>query len=318
MSQNQMSCPLTGEQVNYSRSSNFFSYDLEFLENRVEIFLCDNCHNKISSKDSSHIIKGLIANNKWPKRSFVKLNSCDARNSITDAEDVVLPDILNTGDYPKTPKEKMDNFFLFLFDKQTEDGKNIWIKYRDEEFWLKNYFRTPEESAFYLEGLKEKGWINFNHTISSGFSIQISHLGLNKVLELQDYGKNSKNCFIAMAFNDETKPYREAIKVALKNTGFKIIIIDEENIDSDKTIPDAIFAAIKKSKFCIADFSFHSRGVYFESGFALGLGMPVIYTCHDKETAEAHFDIKQLQQIRYSTPDELTKLLTDKIEAWIK
>lgn len=143
-------------------------------------------------------------------------------------------------------------------------------------------------------------------------------MGLNKALELQDDGKNSNNCFIAMAFNDDTIPYRIAIKEALDNTGFKAIIIDEENIDSDKTIPDAIFAGIKKSKFCIADFSFHNNGVYFESGFALGLGIPVIYTCNTSHSKDAHFDIKQLQQIRYSSLDELTKMLTDKIEAWIK
>lgn len=314
MSQNQMICPLTGVQVDYSRDSNHFSYDLEFFGNRVEIFLCDHCCREISLKDKNYIIKGLIANNKWPKRSFVKLNSCEAKHTITDAEDIVLPGILNTTDYPKTPKEKMDNFFLFLFNKQTEDGQSIYVDYRNEDIWVKNYFKSSKECEFYLKGLQEKGLIN----VGSGYIFQITHLGLNKALELQDDGKNSNNCFIAMAFNDDTIPYRIAIKEALDNTGFKAIIIDEENIDSDKTIPDAIFAGIKKSKFCIADFSFHNNGVYFESGFALGLGIPVIYTCNTSHSKDAHFDIKQLQQIRYSSPDELTKMLTDKIEAWIK
>ena len=309
-----MTCPLTGIQVDYQRSSNYFDYDLQFFGNSVTIFLCDHCHNKISLKDKNHIIKGLIANNKWPKRSFVKLNSCNATNTINDSEEIVFPDIFITADYPKTPKEKMDNLFLSLFNLQTVDGQGIDVDYKSENIWIKNYFKTPEECRFYLIGLKERGWI----ILGNGFSLQITHLGLNMALELQEDGKNSNNCFIAMAFNNDTKPYRAAIKEALSNTGFKAIIIDEENIDSDKTIPDAIFAGIKKSKFCIADFSFHNNGVYFESGFALGFGIPVIYTCNTSHSKDAHFDIKQLQQIRYSSPEELTKMLTDKIEAWIQ
>lgn len=314
MSQNLKICPLTGVQVDFIRTSNHFYYDLQFLGNRVTIFLCGSCYKEISLKDSYHIIKGLIANNKWPERSFVKLNSCEAKNTIANVEEIILPDMLNTTDYPKTPKEKMDNLFLSLFNMQTENGQSIHVDYRNEDIWVKNYFKSSKECSFYLKGLQEKGWIN----IGSGYLFQITHLGLNKALELQEDGKNSNNCFVAMAFKDETELSREAIKKALENTGFNAIIIDDENIDSDKTIPDAIFAAIKKSKFCIADFSLHSKGVYFESGFALGLGMPVIYMCNKNDTDAAHFDIKQLQQIRYSSPEELTKMLTDKIEAWIK
>lgn len=318
MSQNQMTCPLTGVSVEFTKSSNSINYELIIAGNDVTINLCTSCFKNKDFKDTYHLVAGLIANKKFPYLSFVKLNSCTNRNIPDHNTEIIFPDFINQTNCPKTPKEKMDNLFLSLFNLQTEDGQSIWIKYHNEEFWLKNYFRTPEECTFYLEGLKEKGWVNFKQIISSGFSLQITHLGLNKALELQEDGKNSNNCFIAMAFKNETKPYREAIKKAFKNTEFNVTIIDEENIDSDKTIPDAIFAAIKKSKFCIADFSFHNNGVYFESGFALGLGIPVIYTCHKDDTDNAHFDIKQLQQIRYSTPEELTKMLTDKIEAWIK
>ena len=75
-------------------------------------------------------------------------------------------------------------------------------------------------------------------------------------------------------------------------TGFEPILIDERNIDSDRTINDEIIANLKKCKFCIADFSYHSNGVYFESGFALGQNKKVIYTCLDREFEKAHFDIR--------------------------
>ncbi len=120
-----------------------------------------------------------------------------------------------------------------------------------------------------------------------------------------------------MSFDPPTKPIREAIRKALTLTGYEAIIIDEQIIDSERTINDEIIASLKKCKFCIADFSLHSRGVYFESGFALGHGKKVIYTCGKEEFTKAHFDIKPLQHIIYETPEQLTKDLINKIEAYI-
>ncbi|MEP6737098.1 MAG: hypothetical protein ABJA70_16360, partial [Chryseolinea sp.] len=84
-----------------------------------------------------------------------------------------------------------------------------------------------------------------------------------------------------------------------------------------KTINDEIIAGLRKCKFCIADFSYHRNGVYFEAGFALGQKKPVIYSCMKEEFAKAHFDIKPLQHIIYDTPDELRDKLISKIQAWI-
>ena len=121
-----------------------------------------------------------------------------------------------------------------------------------------------------------------------------------------------------MSFRDETKKIRNAIKNALIETGFEPILIDEKNIDSEKTINDEIISSLKKCKFCIADFTFHSKGVYFESGYALGQRKKVIYTCREDEFKNAHFDIRPLQHIIYKTEQELEKDLINKIEAWIK
>jgi nucleoside 2-deoxyribosyltransferase len=121
-----------------------------------------------------------------------------------------------------------------------------------------------------------------------------------------------------MAFSDDMKDVRTAIKSALSRTGFEPIIIDEKDIDSDKTINDAIISNLRQCKFCVADFSYHRNGVYFESGFALGQGKQVIYLCEKTQFDKAHFDIKPLQHIIYETTQELEKKLVDKIEAWIK
>lgn len=81
---------------------------------------------------------------------------------------------------------------------------------------------------------------------------------------------------------------------------------------------DEIISSLKKCKFCISDFTFHSNGVYFENGYALGQKKKVIYTCREDEFKKAHFDIRPLQHIIYKTEHELEKDLINKIEAWIK
>ena len=62
--------------------------------------------------------------------------------------------------------------------------------------------------------------------------------------------------------------------------------------------------------------SLHRNGVYFEVGFALGLGKQVIYLSHKDYFEDSHFDIRQLQHIIYESPEDLEKLLIDKVNVW--
>ncbi len=214
------------------------------------------------------------------------------------------------------------SFSLFLslyFQNEKQNENDDDPSSHADNFLLKNYLNNLNEGYFYLKGLEEQGLIDLTNVNAGGaFStVRITHKGLEKAIELKEEGNKSKKCFIAMSFRSETQPVRDAIKIALKETGYEAIIIDEENVDSDKTINDAIIASLKKCKFCIADFSFHSNGVYFESGFALGQGKKVIYTCSEEEFKNAHFDIRPLQHIIYKSSEQLTKDLINKIEAYI-
>jgi hypothetical protein len=313
-------CFLTGRKVDFEHSGadNTF-YELSIADVKVEVFICDSCIRNIKYPIPQHIISGLIANRKWPDRSFIISKEHVEKGGPKNAERIIFPDYLHSAIYPKTPVEKMDYLFLNLFDRQKMDGDVFEIKIDDERLWVTNYFKAPEECMFYINALHRSGLIQYSPDprISMQGHVFITIEGLQKAVNLREFGKDSKKCFVAMAFNDQTINYREAIKSALNANGYVPIIIDEQNIDSDKTIPDSIIAAIKQCKFCIADFSFHRHGVYFESGFALGLGKQVIYLCEESHFNYAHFDIKQLQHIIYKAPDELESKLSNKIQAWI-
>lgn len=67
----------------------------------------------------------------------------------------------------------------------------------------------------------------------------------------------------------------------------------------------------------VADFTGHRGGVYFESGFAQGLGIPVIWTCRKDHMKDLHFDIRQYNCIDWETAEELRARLGYRIKALI-
>lgn len=121
-----------------------------------------------------------------------------------------------------------------------------------------------------------------------------------------------------MSFDDTLEETRKAIKQVILQNDFEPILIDEQDLESSQTINDAIISEIKSCKFCIADFSQQKDGVYFESGFAVGLGKPVIYTCHKDWFDKTHFDTNHFPHLIYENNSEFIQKLDNKIKAWIK
>jgi hypothetical protein len=265
-------------------------------------------------KKNKHLFFGLIFNDNWFK---------DEKTYITIDE---LKDLLKSKTFPKTPHEKLENLFTYLVKFQNEDGDliNVDLDFYKNILWKILYFKSVNELNYYVDTLISKYLIQGEFKQNMEYSSKllekywVTFEGLNHFIEINEAGLNSTNCFIAMAFKPETKEIRQAIKEAVEESGFSPILADELNIDSDTTINDAIFANLRKCKFSVSDFSFHSPGVYFESGFALGQGKKVIYTCQKEEFEKAHFDLKPLQHIIYETSESLKKELKNKIEAWIK
>lgn len=307
-------CPITSEAItDYSRGDSI-SYSVVVNSKRLYFYFCKNCFDKIEFDKYKGEIFGLILNGKFdPEEKRIHWQS-------SNNNDFDLKKFLKESYYPKTPKEKFDNLILELYKERDLNGNVNFTVINNNNFSSKCYFNSYDECKTYLKSLNKRGFIDCDSFNEFGGDIKfpITYEGLDYIVQLDDNGSESKNCFIAMAFDSKTRIIREAIKRAILQTGFNPLIIDEENIESDRTINDAIIAGIKKSKFCISDFSYHRNGVYFESGFALGLGKPVIYCCSKKEFKKAHFDIRPLQHIIYESEDELEKRLVDKIEAWIK
>jgi len=127
-------------------------------------------------------------------------------------------------------------------------------------------------------------------------------------------------CFVAMWFDKEVKEvFSQAIQPACNNAGYDARKIDDEQFNNG--IVDEIVAAIRRSKFIVADLTGDRGGVYYEAGFARGLGKEVILTCREDwfdntdENKKVHFDVKHNNIIVWETLGMLKKELQNRIEA---
>ena len=142
--------------------------------------------------------------------------------------------------------------------------------------------------------------------------------GFQRLDELRKVTPVSTQAFVAMWFDGELKPaYRDGFKRAIKDAGYDPIRIDERHF-SDK-IDDRIISEIRKSRFVVADFSHGDDGargsVYFEAGFAKGLGLEVIFTCRDPNPGDLHFDTRQYPHIMWKDAADLRTKLAERITA---
>ena len=180
---------------------------------------------------------------------------------------------------------------------------------------------STEMSEVYslLDYLEEFGWITARETRDVGIVI-ITAAGYTHLEELWKATPDSSKVFVAMWFDKTmSKAWEQGIEPAIIDSGYEPLRIDQtENIGK---IDDMIIAEIKRSRFVIADFTHGDKGargsVYYEAGFAHGLGIPVIFTCREDLINEAHFDTRQYNHIVWGTAEDLRKKLANRISAVI-
>ena len=299
--------------INHSSTLDGIEYFVDFYGKRYFFVFHWDHENSETVEKNKHILKGLLINDKFPLSDG---------NNFYDNEK--LEKIINEAQVPKTPKSKLDNLILTLYENQEYVGTAIDLGKGEEWEMILNklYFKNNKEYWFYLSTLRDQELITFRDRSSKDGNdagdIRLTFMGLEYIINLQESGEKSKNCFIAMSFSETASEIRSVIKKVVTDSGYEPLLIDEVHYESDVTINDAIIRFIKKSKFMIADFSEQKHGVYFEAGFALGLKRPVIYTCMETDFNDTHFDTNHYPHIVYKTLDDLEKKLKNKIQAWIE
>jgi len=181
------------------------------------------------------------------------------------------------------PLDLMDKV-LFNFNKKCKIiADEIPIDLSDEYIYY--HCTTSSELNSVLKMLLEEGFIKAHDKENPQNGSKITVKGYSRLRELQRINKESRQCFVAMWFADEMKEvYENAIRPAIEYTEdgenkprFKSVRVDTVQHVND--INDEIIAQIRRSRFMVCDLTGYRGGIYFEAGFAYGLGLDVIYTC---------------------------------------
>ena len=100
--------------------------------------------------------------------------------------------------------------------------------------------------------------------------------------------------------------YDNGIEPALMYLGYEPIRVDK--VLSTDDIVAEIFDQIAECDLMVADFTHGENGprggVYYEAGYAEGLGKPVIMACRADQLPDIHFDTSHRFHIVWNTPKD--------------
>ncbi len=236
------------------------------------------------------------------------------QNETPDAR--VLREIITVW-WPRSIRTKL-NLLLLNIGYSTDQKPSQIVDYFTEDF-PKLFGSDWSEGYFYLQRLEEAGWIKIiNPQDGTPRKVQLTLKGFDKLAELESgqRNKDSKQVFVAMSFDSTLDQIFEGgIAPAIESCGYKPLRIDR--VEHNEKICDKIEAAIRSSRFIVADFTFNRAGVYFETGLARGLGLQVVWTIKDNkdDIDKLHFDTRQYNHIRWNGIDDLSEKLVNRIKA---
>jgi hypothetical protein len=200
--------------------------------------------------------------------------------TLDEAEDLYKTDL--------SPLEKYQQTLL--------NFANLSSRIGDQVNLVSNRYAVPtfdeEERKSICDALAEEGLITMT-TVKEGRRVTINgavaltHKGWAKASELRRTTSAEPIVFIAAWFNESTKEARDAIEGVVGELGYTPRSVDKT--PHNDQIEVQIYDLIRRSTFMVADLTGNRQSVYYEIGFAHGLGRQVVLTCR-KDFFDSHDD----------------------------
>lgn len=139
--------------------------------------------------------------------------------------------------------------------------------------------------------------------------------GWKRVEMLNASNAARRSTMLAICHTPQNDTLLEVIREAVQEAGFTPIMAQEDTEQYTPLSPEALFQ-IRQARFMVADLTDQCHDVFFETGYALGLGKPVIQICN-----EATFKNSELlcpHTVFYQNLDDLKRRLKERINATIE
>lgn len=271
---------------------------------------CNYCGNYTISNTLDACEDYLDNGQRWKLRCATRIRHNQGESVYLDTGNY-LEYIENTF-FPKNPIELVDELLKYLYHKNSDIGGvttyNATIDFPSIPVKSANQFHKITQYA------GELGYIKF----PANQQMEITLDGWSRLDEVKRTGIDSNKAFVAMWFDDSlAEVWENGLKICITECGYDPIRIDQTNYNEG--VCDEIIAQIRNARFIVADLTGNNQGVYYEAGFAHGLGKPVIFTCKKSyfEDPKVHFDVRHYNFVLWENAEELKTRLMNRINATI-
>jgi hypothetical protein len=209
-----------------------------------------------------------------------------------------------------TPINRRLELLLRSYERST-DYAGAYVEFVNNIYPLVDA-KNDSEVLFLAQTLAEQGLLQGSREQPANF--RITGKGWEFLYPLTAGGAPG-TCFIAMSFDPTLDDaYQNGILLAIEvDCGYRANRVDRR--PHNESINDRIIAGIRASQFLVADFTLHRPNVYYEAGFAQGLGRTVVRTCRDTDYEHLGFDTRQYSHLKWTTVPDLRRQLAEHILA---
>ncbi|RPI19509.1 MAG: hypothetical protein EHM58_01495 [Ignavibacteriae bacterium] len=289
----------------------------------IEEMNCPNCGRYLITYESRHNLPSDICE-KFANSRNILAGVIRERFELHLDEQAIMEEnfesLIHSVTLPTTMRQRLDKLILYFYRKSETFFKATAYDY----YPAIGYAKDHDELKQMIKLLKEEGYLE---SVTSLQYFVLSFKGIEKAEELLTKPIISTQSFVAMWLDKEIEGvFENYMCPAIEGKTLDGILLEGEkhfkplkidNIDFNSDIVDNIISEIRKSKFLIADFTGNRGGVYFEAGFAQGIGIDVIYTCRKDWFDKIHFDVNHKNYIVWETGEELYDKLIKRISATI-
>lgn len=179
-----------------------------------------------------------------------------------------------------------------------------------------NYVITGHSKVMHQDNLERLRDFLLNHASESQIMMVHDITARGDSVPNIDIGLDSAGkVFVSMPMDQEkcsdVAVIHDGIQRGIKETGNTPYFLNLDAHNGNITVK--MLDEIRACKFLVADFTTQNNGVYYEAGFATGIGKTVIHTCKQSDFMDRHFDISQMQTLVWTSKDELAQKLKAQI-----
>ena len=230
--------------------------------------------------------------------------------STAETEFMSIKELMESVQIPQNPSQKIDKLLQNLDEaSHSKVGKRLGLNYDMGGKWC--YAENTEEFLFILKAAEERGYFAQANFPTGKCTVTLSIEAWERIEDIKQVNQNSRQGFIACWFTDPPNPNNQAIIEGIKIAGYEPMILQGRHFP--ETVISKALSEIKKSRFVIVDLTGERKSVFFEAGYALGIGLDIIFVVEkeywDVNKASLEFYVKNYNIKAYSSAEELKEIV---------